>query len=83
MREALVYCQEKCEKNRRFSFFGLFMNKWYDLSENKQEIPCTTEARSTFFGYTGSNSRFLAVFIISMKFSIIIFGIWDFGRIRE
>jgi hypothetical protein len=56
---------------------------------NKQEIPYTTEARSTFFGCRGSNSRFLGFFIISMKFlidrvpSCLIFGIWDFGRIRE
>jgi hypothetical protein len=57
---------------------------------NKQEIPCTTEARSTSFGCTGSNSRFFGFFIISMKFQIdrvpstcLIFGIWDFGRIRE
>jgi hypothetical protein len=56
---------------------------------NKQEIPCFTEARSTFFGSRGSNSRFLVFFIISMKFPIdrvpscLIFGIWDFGRIRE
>jgi hypothetical protein len=56
---------------------------------NKQEIPCTTEARSTFFGCRGSNSRSLGFFIISMKFPIdrvpscLIFGIWDFGRIRE
>jgi hypothetical protein len=56
---------------------------------NKQEIPCTTEATSTFFGCTGSNSRFLGFFFISMKFlidrvpSCLIFGIWDFGRIRE
>jgi hypothetical protein len=35
---------------------------------NKQEIPCTTEARSTFFGWTGSNPRFLGFFIFSMQF---------------
>jgi hypothetical protein len=57
--------------------------------ENKQEIPCTTEARSTFLGCTGSNLRFLSFFIISMKFpfdrvpSCLLFEIWDFGRIRE
>jgi hypothetical protein len=57
--------------------------------KNKQEIPCTTEARSTFFGCTDSNSRFLSFFIISMKFPIdrvpscLVFEIWDFGRIRE
>jgi hypothetical protein len=56
---------------------------------NKQEIPCTTEAGSTFFGCTGSNSRFLGFFIINMKFPIdrvpscLIFEKWDFDRIRE
>jgi hypothetical protein len=56
---------------------------------NKQEIPCTTEVSSIFFGCTGSNSRFLCFFIINMKFPIdrvpscLIFEIWDFGRIKE
>jgi hypothetical protein len=64
-------------------------HKRTNIKINKQEIPCTTEARSTYFGCSGSNSRFLEVFITSMKFSIVrepsclIFGIWDFGRIRE
>jgi hypothetical protein len=39
--------------------------------QNKQEIPCTTEARSTFFGCTGSNTRFLGFFIFSMKFLFV------------
>jgi hypothetical protein len=60
-------------------------------NKNKLEIPRTTEATSIFFGCRGSysKSRFLGFLIISMKFSIdrvtlcLIFGIWDFGRIRE
>jgi hypothetical protein len=36
----------------------LFKNDGSKNSTNKQEIPCTTEARSKFFGCTGSNPRF-------------------------
>jgi hypothetical protein len=36
-----------------------FFQKNFEANVNKQGIPCTTEARSTFFGCTGSNLRFL------------------------
>jgi hypothetical protein len=46
-------------------------------------------SKEHIFECRGSNSRFFGFFIISMKFPIdrvptcLLFGIWDFGRIRE
>jgi hypothetical protein len=83
---------QKCSKETKainFSHQSQYAIPTGKTKSNKQEIPCTTEARSTFFGCRGSNSRFLSFFTISKKFlndrvpSCLIFGIWDFGRIRE
>jgi hypothetical protein len=65
--------------NQNLSHLAFFkkIQKWFEIFltpefaqeiSNKQEIPCTTEARSTFFECTGSNPRFLGFFIISLKF---------------
>jgi hypothetical protein len=59
------------------------------MCSNKQEIPCTMEAMSQFFGCTGSNLRFLGFFIFSMKFlfdrvqSCSMLEIKDFCRMPD
>jgi hypothetical protein len=56
------------------------------IGENKidyeQEIPCTTEARSTFFGCTGSDLRFLGFYLqykISVRQSTIMLYVRNLG----
>jgi hypothetical protein len=60
------------------------MKKIIKLINRKFRVP---EARSTFFGCTGSNPRFLDFFISSMKFrsteynhALSMLEIWDFCR---
>jgi hypothetical protein len=71
--------QQNISKIPFLDFEIIFLNngKVFDQSlvliyeiKNKQEILCTTEARSTFFGCMGSNPKFLGFFHLQYEISV-------------